>query len=175
MNRRSLLASCMGSMLLSSGPAFATSPDPIYLNVRTIVLFLRIVSNEKEYITKIPRSEMQDRLVQFMHTELVQGALQVRVFDRNTYQQPPDYPSAWVLWLECRVDLATAPADGASAKTVGVASVVLRRDEGEFVSREPFEVFVVQKDDGGLISAVEAAAREVLRRSVLNFVLRFNQ
>ncbi|HKP22322.1 MAG TPA: hypothetical protein VJV39_00545 [Dongiaceae bacterium] len=176
MKRRALLACSL--TLLASVPKLsgATSLDPIYAGVRTIVLHVRIESQERDDALLIPREEMQLRLVEFIRSELSKRSLQIAVTDRNSYVQPRDYPSDWVLWLECRFDLATRHLEGESPKTIGVVSVVFQRGEdGGRLAGEPFEIFFLEKDDSALVTTAETAAKASLNRDVIDPITRSNQ
>jgi hypothetical protein len=175
MKRRSLLACGLGAVALAPRWAGATSPDPIYMNIQTIVLHLRIATKEKEFHRQIGREEMQARLVEFIYSELAQASIKVAVFDANTYRQPDDYPSEWILKLDCRVDLSTRNVEGEPPQTIGIVSVVLRRGETSHLSAEPFEIFILDKKDGDLIATAEAAAKAALKRSVLDTIIHFNR
>jgi hypothetical protein len=145
------------------------------LGVRTIVLHVRIESHEKDDALQIPREEMQLRLVDFIRSELSKASLQIAVTDRNSYLQPRDYPSDWILWLDCRIDLATRHLEGESAKTIGVVSVVLQRGEGSsHLSGEPFEIFLLEKDDVALATTAETAAKASLMRAAIDSIIEFN-
>jgi hypothetical protein len=135
---------------------------------------MRVVTQEGEYLSQIPREEMQTRLVEFIRLELAQASLEISVSDKNTYWQPDDYPSEWILWLDCRIDLATRNADEATPMTIGVVSVVLRRADSNGLSAEPFEIFLLEKGSGDLVATTEAATKKALKRSVLDSIVKYN-
>ena len=140
-----------------------------------MVLHFGIVTTDSDYHALIPREEMQTRLIEYVHSELARASLDIPVFDANTYHQPDDVPSNWILRVDCRVDLATRASEAGALQAIGAASVVLRRGESKHLSGEPFAFFVTEKAGSSLVPTVEAAARDALSRSVTQFVIKFNK
>jgi|RhiMethySRZTD1v2_1073278.scaffolds.fasta_scaffold01801_17 hypothetical protein len=89
-------------------------------------------------------------------------------------------PSEFILWVDCRVDLATRQTEAGRPQAIGVVSVALRRDESNYVSGshlsgEPFTFLETEKDEAPLVPNVEAAAKDAIKRSVLDYVIASNK
>lgn len=169
-----MLTSVLAAMMSLQSKADATSPPLEFVGPHMLVIHVRIVSSEKEYLRLASREEVQSRIVEYARAELMRASLDIPVFDRDTFQQPDNVYSDWILWMDCRVDIATHLREDGTVETLGAVTVELRRGETRWLSGEPLALFAMKKGSPELTSFVDAATKDAVDRSVLKFIVQFN-